>query len=96
MSISHQGRVHPGQVGSGRTSSLSRDRNDIRCTSNNDTRILYLGLVVQEEKRSMNMNDRSTLLLSVHLPNCVTVPDLGAVSIGGHGIPAFWDFALEA
>jgi hypothetical protein len=42
------------------------------------------------------MNDRSTLLLSVHLPNCVTVPDLGAVSIGGHGIPAFWDFALEA
>lgn len=82
-----QSRVHLCQIRSRRSASFGGNRHDICRTDDSDTGILRLRLVMQEEERSEDVQDDSIPLLSINLPNRVTVSNFGPVAIGRYRIP---------
>jgi hypothetical protein len=63
------------------TSALCSHGDNIRTTSDKDTRVLHQFSVLDEELTAMNIDDLSLPVLSTMFFDCIIVSNLGAVPI---------------
>ena len=82
-----QNRVHLCEIGPSGSPSFGSYRNDICRTGNDNTGILRLRFVMQQEERTEDVQDDTIPLLSIDLPNRVTMSNFGPVAISCYRIP---------